>query len=61
MLIEYLLLHSHRSSVYQLEAVMHKRLGLPSLASALSDMPWHVRVVSKNPILPIEQEYALCH
>jgi len=40
---------------------MHKGLGLPSLASALSDMPWHDRVVSKNPILPIEHEYALCH
>jgi hypothetical protein len=57
----YSLLHSHRSSVYQVEAVIDRGLGLPSLASALSGRAWHARVVLKNPILLIEQEYASCH
>jgi integrase/recombinase XerD len=36
MLIEYSLLHSHRSSVYQVEAVMYKGLDNPTVAISLS-------------------------
>ncbi len=54
----YSLLNLHTYPMYQVEAMIDKRLGLPSLASALSGRAWHARVVSKNPILPIEQEYA---
>jgi hypothetical protein len=44
MLIEYSLLNSHRSSVYQVEAMMHKGLDNPTVAIPLSHAGSHARV-----------------
>jgi hypothetical protein len=44
MLIEYSLLHSRRSSVYQVEAVMHKGLDNPTVEIPLSHAGSHARV-----------------
>jgi hypothetical protein len=44
MLIEYSLLNSHRTSVYQVKAMMHKGLGSPAAVIALSHRGWHGRV-----------------
>jgi hypothetical protein len=57
----YSLLNLHIYPMYQVEAMIDKRLDLPSMVTALSGGAWHARVVSKNPILPTEQEYASCY
>jgi hypothetical protein len=48
----------HTYPLYQVEAVIDKRLGLPSMVTALSGRAWQARVVANNPIVPIEQAYA---
>ena len=48
----YSLLHSHRSSVYQVEAVMHKGLAMLEAEIALSHAGSHGRVTTTESDLP---------